>query len=185
MKQKRDKFLLAFLIGVIVFIPLELYLLTLKYLGLTNVDSLEFTSLLVSPVPNGWLGILTGPAVAGLVVVFIYYSSLVIGKDYLIIKGAIIGAITQGIIMSIRSLFSGYQMPTVSHFVHASASFVAGALAGFLVKKYLLNTEQEKGTRENTKEEQIFSLHRRPMHVSKPLTNNDEQPIKLKKPKKL
>lgn len=73
--------------------------------------------------------------------VFIYYSTKLIGADYLIIKGASIGAVTYGLIdllMGVLSKNPEVLQKTSGHFVHASAAMLGGALGGLFIKRYLL-----------------------------------------------
>lgn len=142
--MKYDKPLLAVLLGIIVMFPLEIYTQVFKYTGLAKLSAFELTSSLMVMKPNWWIGLMTGPAVGGLATLLIYYSTKRLGSDYLPIKGAGIGAINYGLIEVIMGIMGdnpAVQQPTTGHFVHASGGLWAGAVAGFLVKRYLLKTD--------------------------------------------
>lgn len=143
--MKYDKPLLAYLIGMVLIIPLEIYTRIFKYFNLTHFSVMEYTSMIMVREPNWWIGMMSGPGVGGLAGITIYYSTKVLGADYLPIKGAIIGSITYGLIdvlMGVLTNNPNLSHADTGHFVHASAGILGGALAGTFIKKYLL---QPKG----------------------------------------
>lgn len=172
MKKKLDKPLLAYLLGLPICIPLEIYTQIYKYLGLIEVSALEFSSLVVSIEPNWWIGLMTGPMVGGIITVITYYSTKIFGRDLLKVKSVIIGSFVYSWIMSLRMLFTNYRIATITHFVLASAGILGGLMGGFLLEKYLLDIEGER------------RFHVRPVSAAKPLAEEKEPP-KVKKPRKL
>ena len=138
MKHKLNKPLVAIAIDMLVVLPLEIYTQLFKYFNLTKLSAFEYTSLIVTKEPNWWLGLMTGPGVAGMATLILYYTSLIWDTDYFPLKGAFIGAITYSFIAILKSLLTGFNLETTGHFVHASAGLIGGLLAGYLVKKYLL-----------------------------------------------
>ncbi|MDW7674257.1 MAG: hypothetical protein SCK28_06975 [Bacillota bacterium] len=134
---KLNKPLIAILIGMILILPLEIYTQIFKYFGLTKVSAFEYTSMIVSREPNWWVGILTGPGVAGTATLLLYYSSIIWGTDYFPLKGAFVGAITYSFIAILKSLLTEFTMLTTGHFIHALGGTLGGFFSGYLLKRYL------------------------------------------------
>ncbi len=139
--MKYDKPLLAILIGIIIVIPLEVLTQIFKSFNLTPFSIFELTSMMFIKPGNWFLGILSTTSLGALATVFLYYLTKRIGVDYLPIKGAIVGMITWALVIVIFSTLGknpNMSQPVASHFFHAFGAALAGALAGFLMKRYLL-----------------------------------------------
>lgn len=153
--MKYDKPLLAVLIGMAVMFPLELYSQIFKYLDLTKVSTFEFTSLISENKPSWWVGLLAGPGIGGLAVLFIYYSPKWFGKDYLPLKAAFSGLVTYGlidVIMVHMATKTQFKLSSLEHYVHASSGALGGLMAGFLLNRFVFknNKKKENGIKKYT-----------------------------------
>ena len=181
MKIKKNKPLLAILLGMVVIIPVEIYTLVFKYFGIIDISAFEYTSLIVSREPIWELGFLTAPGIAGIATLILYYSSIILDIDFFPLKGAFVGSIAYSFI-AIISLFTGFNMTTLGHFIHASSGFLGGLLAGFLVKKYLLNQDAIETNRSSDKPVKYRLV---PTPSLRPKQEKRIKGRKLIKPKKL
>ena len=145
--MKYDKPLLAFLIGTIIVIPIEITSLYAKHIGWTTVTNGEACSMMFIPQGSWRLGLLALPSVGGLAILILYYLTKIIGTDYLPLKGILIGMTTKSFVFVIfGTLAKNYHLiqNTTGNFFHSFNSGFAGFLAGILMKKYLFNESGHK-----------------------------------------
>lgn len=143
--MKYDKPLIAMLIGVIVVIPLEFLTQIFKHLNITTISIFEFTSMMFIWEGNWLIGALSTPVVGALATFTLYHLTKIIGTDFLLFKGAIIGMFTWAIIDVIFGTLgknNNIDQPILGHFAHASGAALAGVIAGFLMNKYLFNRQK-------------------------------------------
>lgn len=143
--MKYDKPLLAILIGIIATILFEGYMQIFKLLNLSPTSLFEANSTLFVDKPNWWIGALTGPMTGGLAGLIIYFSTKILGKDYLPIKGAFLVMFIWAVLQSTLKLTrSSNLVNSVSgNYVMAIGSGIFGALMGYFIGKYLFRMMNE------------------------------------------
>lgn len=139
--MKYDKPLLAMLFGVLAVLPFELVTLFGVYIGLVPYDIFSSNSTLFVVQPSEIVGAFTAPLTGGLAGLVIYYMTKFVGVDYLIIKGGVIGMFTWAILHSILKMSGADIIMPYSpsgNLIFAFGAAFAGAIMGYLIKKYLL-----------------------------------------------
>lgn len=182
MKTKLNKPLFAVVVGLAIILPMEFYSQFFKYLGLTNLSTFEYTSLIVSKEPNWWLGILTGPGTAATASLVLYYSAIIWDTDYFPFKGGFIGAITYSFIAILKNLVSEFKMETSGHFVHALGGMAVGMIAGYLMKKYILPNDGVNSDFKVFQQQKTYRIKTSPLF--KPILHSRNMRRPHKKPKK-
>lgn len=180
MKIRKNKPLIAMLIGIFIVIPMEITTQIIKHFDFIKLSTFEYTSLIVSKDPSWIIGLMTGPGTGAVGALLLYYSSIILDTDYFPLKGAFIGSIIYSIIAILKTLLTGFVMETTGHLVHASGGFLGGLLGGYLIKKYLLSTESIEPR--STKKQVLYRLVPAPSLKS---VKRKEKTKKLVKPKKL
>lgn len=149
MKQQLtdDKPLMAFLIGVIICIPIELTSILFKRLGVTTVTNGEACSMMFIPQGSWTLGLLALPSVAGLAILVFYLLTPILGTTHLPIKGIIVGMTTKAFVFAIwGTLAKNHYLiqNTSGNYFHSFNAGFAGFLAGILMQKYLFNETSQQ-----------------------------------------
>jgi hypothetical protein len=172
---KHDKPLLALLIGVIVVIPIEIMALVFKHLGWITITNGEACSMIFMPQGSWYLGLLALPSVGAMAIFSFYLLTKIIGIDYLAIKGIYIGMVAYSFVFAIFGVLAdnpNMLQDTLGNYIFAATSGFGGSLAGFLMKKYIFDTN------EATQRPRVLGYSLFP----KPAMKKEETGIKLKKP---
>jgi hypothetical protein len=140
---KYDKPLYAVIIGMAVAFVFEGYTQVAKYFGLTPLSVFETNSSLFMAKPNWVIGLLTTPLTGALLGFVIYQASRYVGEDYLYLKGALISMFTWAVVQIMLKLATKSEMvrSVSGNLVMALGAGLVGALAGYLIGKYLLSTQ--------------------------------------------
>jgi hypothetical protein len=176
---KHDKPLLAMLIGVIVVIPIEIMALMFKHFGWITITNGEACSMMFIPQGSWYLGLLALPSVGALAILMMYQFTRIIGIDYLIIKGMIIGMVAYAFVFCIFGVLGHNDrmiQSTLGNYLIAGLAGFGGGLAGFLMKKYLFADNQASQTNMVRK----FTAVPTPAAI-----NKERRRVRFIKPKKL
>ncbi|NLO97958.1 MAG: hypothetical protein GX091_07810 [Peptococcaceae bacterium] len=147
--MKHDRIVLAMLLCIISFIPIEIITQIAKRLHLTNISGLEAMSMIWLPEGSIILGILAGFGIGcwhGLVV---YYSTKLWGTDYFPFKSMLLAMTGQSLTFSIFGVLgrNNYLIQDVcGNYVHAFAAACSGVLLGYLFKKYLFVSRNQSNS---------------------------------------
>lgn len=139
--MKYNKPLIAVLIGAVSTIPYEIFMLIIKFVGLTKHSIFEFSSMMFISKGSWWLGVLSAPATGGMAGLVLYELIRVIGYDYLPIKGALVWMTMWALIDIIFATLGKntiMDQPLSGHFMHALGAGMAGSIMGYLMVKYLV-----------------------------------------------
>lgn len=132
--------MLAILLALTAVPLFEGYTMLLKYLGLTNITTLEALSLTMQREPNQWLGIVSLFGILAWFFLLIYYSANFWGTDYFPLKGMLVMMTGEALMFSIFGTLGGNETLAQNisgNFVHATSSAVCGVWVGFLYQKTL------------------------------------------------
>ncbi|MCW3489449.1 hypothetical protein [Dethiobacter alkaliphilus] len=139
--MKYNKPLYAVLIGMAIAFIFEAYTQIAKLLGLTPLSIFETNSSLFMAEPSWIIGLLTTPLTGALVGFVIYQMTRYVGEDYLYLKSALFSMFTWAAVQ-IMINFAGQSdmVHSVSgNVVMAIGAALVGALAGYLISKFLLS----------------------------------------------
>jgi len=140
---KYNKPLIAVVLGFLSTIPYETFTQISIYYGIGKYSLYHLTSLMVTlNRPRIILGLLMSFLVASTISVFFYYSTKILGTDYLISKSILISLIAWGIIETLFvAIIEGPQLinprPINDYYLHMIGNIIFGLTMGILFKKYL------------------------------------------------
>lgn len=145
--MKIDKPLGAYLIGMVIVIPLEIISLFFKHIGWVTATNGESCSMMFIPEGSWVLGLLALPSVGGLAILSLYLLTRIIGTDHLPLKGLIVGMVAKALVFTIFGTLANnhhlIQTPLGNYVIALNSGF-GGFLGGVLMKKYLFNDLDNK-----------------------------------------
>ncbi|OPX90425.1 MAG: hypothetical protein A4E53_00977 [Pelotomaculum sp. PtaB.Bin104] len=137
-----DKPLVATALGVASTIPYEIITRVMLFMGIGKYSFYELDSLIVtSNRPSVFLGFIVSSIVGGVLAVILYYATIKIGKDYLVLKGIAISLIF-GMVLEVlfMATIEGKSMPLrplSDYYVHAFGAVIFGVSLGILFNIFL------------------------------------------------
>lgn len=140
---KTDKPLLAILISWTGWPIAESLTQITKYLDLTTLTTMEASSLMWLTEPSPVLGILSELGLGAWIGLIIYFSTHLWGTDYLPIKSALISLTCRSLIFQVFGVLGRNELliQNISGtLIHALTAVLSGILIGFLMKKFLFQS---------------------------------------------
>jgi len=145
--MKYDKSLYAMLIGVVQFIPIELYTQIMKHFNLTTVSAFDAMSMMWFKEGSWLIGFFAAFGLGSWAGLATYHSTKILGRDYLPIKAMLIGMTMQSLLFNIFGVLGGntnLAQNVSGNLVHTSSAAMGSILVGLLIERFLLNKENAK-----------------------------------------
>jgi len=140
--KKFNKPLTAVLLSIIGGLPAGIFSSIMKHFHLTNITSLESTSMMYIRQGSMTLGILSAIGFATVLGLIIYYSAAILGTDYFPIKSMILTMLAESILFIVFGTLANNPnmiQDVTGNYIHAASAALSGLFRGFLMKKYLFN----------------------------------------------
>lgn len=137
--MRYDKPLLAAAIGAASTIPYEIITRIFLFMGIGKYSLYELNSFVVTiNRPSEIIGLIVGPVVGGVVAIILYYATIKLGKDYMVLKGIATSLVAWTILElvftgTIEGKFIPIR-PLDDYYIHAFGSVVFGISLGMLFR---------------------------------------------------
>lgn len=141
--MKYNKPLIAVILGFLSTIPYEIFTQLIIYFGIGKYSVYQLTSLMITlNRPKIFMGMVMSFLVASSISVVFYYSTKIIGTDYMIAKSILISIIAWGVIETLFvAIIEGPNLidprPINDYYIHMIGNIIFGFTMGMLFKKYL------------------------------------------------
>ncbi|HPT86395.1 MAG TPA: hypothetical protein PL004_00910 [Bacillota bacterium] len=149
LEMSRDKVFMSTIITLVGWPFGEGYTWIMKQLGFTNLTAFEALSMMWMKEPSWILGILAAFGFNYWLSLAIYYSARIWGTDYFPYKAMLLTMTAESILFNTFGRLADNPLmiqSTAGNYVHASAAAIGGIVSGFLIRKYVLNSDSKKSS---------------------------------------